>query len=126
MNLIYGILIGILCWQAVVTILLLIDGYNETFQIISCGLPLWILKALWYPFDKYHMVNRHRYYRCKKRIGDTTEKTWYYCTKYDYRDVKISDLKNFHKNWFVANSRLISKRDIKRSGIKYWKNYIPE
>lgn len=126
MNLIYGILIGIFCWQTVVTIFLLIGDRNEVFRIISCGLPLWILKVLWYPFEKYHVVNKYKYYRCKRMIGDTTEKAWYYCTKYDYRDVKISDLKKFHDNWFVANSKSISKKDIKKAGIKYWKEYIPE
>lgn len=131
-NLLIGIIIGILIWQLITTVLLLIDDFNTTFDLIICGIPLLLIWIIGYPFRKTDFFNRIKYYRCRRMVkeegkADTRE---YYCTVHDERYGRITlpgDEKTYRmtREWFVSNTRYVTRKEIRKEGLIYWKKYQP-
>lgn len=132
MKTLIDIIIGILIWQLLSTILLYWNEDSTTFKIILCGIPLLFLWVIGYPFRKTDFFNRIRYFRCSKKITENgkTEAREYYCTVHDERHayVYIPGSKKkcrMSKEWFVQNTRYVTRKEIRREGLKYWKDYRP-
>lgn len=104
-DLLIGIIIGILIWQLITTVLLLIDDFNTTFDLIICGIPLLLIWVIKYPFRKTDFFNRIKYYRCRRIIKE--------------------ECKEDTREWFVPNTRYVTRKEIRKEGLIYWKKYQP-
>uniref|UniRef100_UPI0011C34702 hypothetical protein n=1 Tax=Enterocloster aldenensis TaxID=358742 RepID=UPI0011C34702 len=118
MQLLYGILIGMVIWQIVAIILFTINEDKILFKNILGGIPLLALYILFYPIRKYHLLSYFRYHRCHRIVnGKVEDKEKYYCTEHDRKHNKMLN----GDDWYISNINYIKKKVIKQDGLIYWK-----
>lgn len=131
-----GIIIGILIWQLVSYIFLVIDEDSDTFRYICCGIPFLIVLPISELICKLHLYEKHTYYRCKKILehgkynqNNKYDDTTYYCTRYDYNHTRFPYEEDkdksyrFQYEWLVMNGSKIKRKDIRKEQLKNWKEY---